>query len=195
MMVFGAAVGYAAGQSPGTFAPAGLMTAARSQHADTLLLDAAVLTPAPTLLSITSDGRVQGATLHAGTESLVTAADPAMSGEALEVYCTGLADGSVISPHVTIGGYSTDVLFFGNAPGFPGLNQIDVRVPEGLAPGPAIPVRLNYLDRPSNVVTIAVQQSGGRDRNSWFGEQHQIDIELQGKSTCAQKKEKYNEYT
>jgi hypothetical protein len=25
---------------------------------------------------------------------------------------------------------------------------------------------------------------------SWFGEQHEIDIELQGKSTCAQKKEK-----
>jgi hypothetical protein len=53
-----------------------------------------VLTPAPVLLS--TDGRGQGAILHAGTARLVTASDPAVEGEGLEIYCTGLAEGSAI---------------------------------------------------------------------------------------------------
>ena len=72
------------------------------------------------------------------------------------MYTTSLAEGSVIPPQIIVGGRIAQVLYFGGS-GYPGYNQVNFRVPSGVAPGAAISLRLTYLGRSSNAVSIAVQ--------------------------------------
>jgi hypothetical protein len=117
----------------------------------------AVQVPAPALFSLSGDGKGQGAIWHAQTGQIAASQNPAVAGEILAMYTTSLGAASVIPPQVAIGGLLGEILFFGDAPGYPGFTQVNVRVPLGIAPGPAAPVRLLYLGRASNEVTIGVR--------------------------------------
>jgi Kelch motif len=161
-----------------TFSAAGNMITARHEHTATLLADGTVLiaggynlwpsptssaelyspaalVPAPVLFS--ADWTSQGAIWHAATGVLATSDMPATVGEALSMYTTSLFEGGAIPPQVAIGGRLAEILYFGDAPGYPGYNQVNFRVPSGVAQGPAVPVHLTYLGRPSNTVMIGFQ--------------------------------------
>lgn len=105
--------------------------------------------------------------------SLNTAANPARIGEALIVYFTGLgeADPSIASGQpaslnvpsfgtlpatATIGGQPATVLFSGLAPGFVGLGQANVLIPEGVATGPGVPIVIRIGGQISNSVVAAI---------------------------------------
>ena len=116
------------------------------------------------------------------TDPLSLCGQPATIGDYLVIYATGLgvttpngdpngkplptgvsppADGSVLYqtptlPTVTIGGISTKVLYSGLAPGFPGLYQVDVQVPSGVANGDDVPVVIT-MGPASDSATISIQ--------------------------------------
>jgi hypothetical protein len=116
----------------------------------------AVLVPAPVLFSSSGDRTGQGAIWHSATGQIASSQDPAVAGEYLSMYTTSLFEGGVIPPQIAIGGKLAEVLYFGDAPGYHGYNQVNFRVPKGVAPGSAVSVRLTYIGRPSNTVTIGV---------------------------------------
>jgi hypothetical protein len=121
------------------------------------LYTALVFVPPPALFSLSGDGRGQGAIWHAQTGQIASADNPAVAGEALSMYTTSLIKGGVIPPQVAVADKLAEVLFFGDAPGYPGYFQVNFRMPSGVAPGSAVSVRLTYIGRPSNAVTIGVQ--------------------------------------
>jgi hypothetical protein len=122
-----------------------------------LVYHPAISTPSPVLFSLTGDGPGQGAIWHNATGLPASGENPAVAGEVLAMYTTNLIDGARIPPQVAVGGRLSEILFFGNALGYPGVSQVNFRMPAAIAPGPAVPVRLTYLARPSNEVTIGVK--------------------------------------
>ncbi len=169
----------------GTFSATGSMTMARDGHTATLLNDGRVLvagglsyggiglfygeeasaelyTPSllvasPRLFSVSGDGKGQGAIWYATTGDLASPGSPTVAGDVLSMYTSNLIEGAVIPPQVAIGGRLAEVLYFGDAPGYPGYYQVNFRVPGGVMASPTVPVRLTYLSRPSNEVTIGVR--------------------------------------
>jgi uncharacterized protein (TIGR03437 family) len=110
-----------------------------------------------------------GAVLHADY-SLADSAHPATGGETVLIYLTGMGAAStpqvdgkaangeptVAVPTVTIGGKPAMVAYSGLAPGFVGLNQINVQIPSGLAPGNQ-PVLVSVGDQLSNSTLLPVK--------------------------------------
>jgi uncharacterized protein (TIGR03437 family) len=112
-----------------------------------------VLPAAPGIFSQDSSGRGMGAVRNATRGGLVSAGTPARAGDFLEIYATGLGGQT---PVVTLGGRAVTPTFAGPAPGFAGLDQINIQVPEGLAAG-AVSLALSAGGRESNAVQVQVQ--------------------------------------
>jgi hypothetical protein len=168
--------------STGAFAPTGAMTGPREGHTATLLNNGrvliaggesserigvfytatvelytpAVLVPAPQLFSLSADGKGQGAIWHATTGQVASSSNPAVAGEVLSMYTSKLIEGGVIPPQVVIARLA-EVLYFGDAPGYAGYSQVNFQMPKGVPSGPDVTVRLTYLSRPTNEVTIGVR--------------------------------------
>ena len=117
----------------------------------------ASLVPAPSLFSLTNDGRGHGAIWHAGTGQVASAGNPAAAGDVLSMYTTSLAEGGVIPPGVIVGDKPARVLYFGPSPGYSGYFQVNFQVPSGSSRGDDVPVRLSYIGRWSNAVTMSVR--------------------------------------
>lgn len=141
----------------GSATPGGDVSTSISAIGSAELYTPAVLAPAPALFSLSGDGQGQGAIWHAQTGQIASATNPAVAGEVLSMYATSLAADGVIPPQVAIDGRLSEVLYSGAAPGYPGYYQVNFLAPIGVAAGPSIPVRLTYLGRPSNAVTIGVR--------------------------------------
>jgi uncharacterized protein (TIGR03437 family) len=121
-----------------------------------------------------NDGVVTGSVAHPPGSFPSIPSQPAPRGGVLILYATGLgpvqppvedgADSSdqlrqtTIPVEVFIGGARAEILFSGLAPAYPGVNQLNVRVPLGAVPGNTVPIRLEQggvSSQPS--VTIAVR--------------------------------------
>jgi hypothetical protein len=156
--------------STGTFSRAGTMAVSRSAHQATLLQNGHVLiTGGMTYYPFVGAGTPPTPPTAPSAELYIppvsTPAPEVVSagrnGQIIEIYATGLEGmpgaSSVIPPEVVIGGSRGDVLFVGEAPGTPGVSRVDVRVPDGVETREAVAVRLFYLERPSNEVTVSLR--------------------------------------
>lgn len=117
---------------------------------------------APGIFTQSANGLGSAAAVHAATGNLVTASNPARSGEFVSIYLTGLGSVSPIAPDgapgaaaplnnadVFLGNHlsvyfddyaksvfaKANITYAGLAPGLAGLYQINVQVPDGIGPG------------------------------------------------------------
>jgi uncharacterized protein (TIGR03437 family) len=101
------------------------------------------------------------------------ATHPARAGDIILILCTGLGPvdqpvktgakpttltHTLTTPTVLIGGVPAQVQFSGLSPDFPGVNQLNVVVPEGVSPGDALPLQIQLGDiTTTDQVTIAIR--------------------------------------
>jgi uncharacterized protein (TIGR03437 family) len=152
-----------AGQTTATIV---VTTAIGSSTSRTFNLD----TARPGIFTVNQQGTGIAAVLHQDGITPVTLANPAHPNEVVVFFATGLGalnpplatgapsagNQTVTRAEVTIDSVSAGVDFSGSAPGFVGLNQVNVRIPAGTRTGTAIPVVLTLAGRISNPVTIPV---------------------------------------
>lgn len=137
-------------------------------------VDVPVAATSPGIFSTNRNGIGPGTITHADG-SLITAQDPALPGETVVIYLTGLgevdppvADGAqppsaeplsrVTDPRLQVrfGGEVGTIRFQGAAPCCVGLYQINVDVPTTVLVGPAVPLAVETTNGFSDLVDIAI---------------------------------------
>jgi uncharacterized protein (TIGR03437 family) len=135
----------------------------------------------PGLFSTNAQGFGQGSIQIVGADGLLagpispfTVARPAKKCEYITIWATGLGavthtpdtgaaalvdplSYTTTVPEVTLGGVPAPVFFSGLAPGFVGLYQVNVKVPEEAPSGNAVDVILTLGGVASNAVTMAIE--------------------------------------
>ena len=126
----------------------------------------------PGIFSVESNGRGLGAILNqSGIPN--GPANPERIGNVVSIYATGLGETtppvatgtgapveplarSAQNPQAIIDGIAAEVEFSGRAPGFVGLDQVNVTIPPGVATNRAVQVILTTPSGPSNAVDLYV---------------------------------------
>ena len=128
-------------------------------------------TAAPGIFTLNQAGTGPAAMLHQDGVTPVTAANPAQPNEVVILFGTGfgttnpaLATGAFSSgnrvattPSVTVDGVQVQPDFSGRAPGFVGLDQINVKLPSSTRAGNDITIQMTSGVRQSNSVTTSVR--------------------------------------
>lgn len=109
----------------------------------------------PGMFALNGMGMGEGALLNAmmgqgGSFSTSTNGQPTY----LSIYVTGLDPAS--KPVITIGGITVDVMWFGDAPGYAGLQQINVMLPAGMAGAGRAPITVTSNGQVSNVTFMHI---------------------------------------
>ncbi len=74
----------------------------------------------------------------------------AAAGDYAEIYAVGLNTQDRLPPTVTIGKLPAEVVYFGEAPGLAGVQQINARIPNNVSSARPVEVQVHYRDRSSN---------------------------------------------
>ncbi len=146
------------------------------QHGNTLSVPASVsvATAQPAIFTQNQQGTGPGAIVNGVTNVLADSKNPVHAGDVIAIYCTGLgkvippvregvaASTTVLSQTVNtvtamVGNVPATVKFAGLAPGYVGLYQVNVLVPQGLAAGDNVPVVLTAGSQVSPPATISVR--------------------------------------
>ena len=119
----------------------------------------------PAIFTLDQSGTGAAAAINARNGLPVTRDNPLQPNDYVELFLTGLGgtthrlglDFANQVPAVTIGGADCPISYAGRAPGFVGLDQINCKVPAGLAANASAAVMVSSGERTSNVATIAVE--------------------------------------
>ncbi len=124
------------------------------------VFEARLALEAPGLFSMDGSGKGPAAAQHAdGTNIGYT---PARTSEVIVLYGTGrgLRDPRMARPEflptLSFGEAQATPFYYGPAPGYPGLDQINVQVPSDAPLGGDVPLVLNLGPAASNAVTLAI---------------------------------------